>query len=201
MTCRRSLSRGSESFPANPQPLNSTSIPSPILVANLAARTTKSTSSHQNEPRKSIAIDYSSNPRRNKAGKKVGIRISHLSRLPVIMRSCDWPNCPRPEVVSFLCFIPVPTILANSNADTLWASGYEVYHRLSTPYQRFLESLTATFAQPKFTEAAEKNGFKIYSEPRDALENVGEVLEVIHPVIRTNPVTGWKSVFAAGHYV
>jgi alpha-ketoglutarate-dependent taurine dioxygenase len=27
------------------------------------------------------------------------------------------------------------------------------------------------------------------------------VLEAIHPVIRTNPVTGWKSIFALGHHV
>lgn len=58
--------------------------------------------------------------------------------------------------------------------DTLWASGYEVYDRLSTPYQKFLETLTATYAQPKFNDAAEKNGFKIYSAPRGAPENVGE---------------------------
>ena len=63
--------------------------------------------------------------------------------------------------------------------DTLWASGYEVYDRLSTPYQKFLETLTATYAQPKFNEAAEKNGFKIYSAPRGAPENVGEVLEAV----------------------
>jgi alpha-ketoglutarate-dependent taurine dioxygenase len=61
--------------------------------------------------------------------------------------------------------------------------------------------LTATYAQPRFNEAANKNGFKIYSESRGAPENVGEVLEAIHPVIRTNPVTGWKSVFALGHHV
>ena len=30
---------------------------------------------------------------------------------------------------------------------------------------------------------------------------MGEKLEAIHPVIRTNPVTGWKSVFAVGHHV
>jgi len=30
---------------------------------------------------------------------------------------------------------------------------------------------------------------------------VGEVLEAVHPVVRTNPVTGWKSVFAVGHHV
>jgi hypothetical protein len=43
--------------------------------------------------------------------------------------------------------------------------------------------LTATYAQPKFNEAAKKNGFKVYSEPRGAPENVGEVLEAVHPVV------------------
>jgi alpha-ketoglutarate-dependent taurine dioxygenase len=30
---------------------------------------------------------------------------------------------------------------------------------------------------------------------------MGEVLEAIHSVIRTNPATEWKSVFAVGHHV
>lgn len=85
--------------------------------------------------------------------------------------------------------------------DTLWASGYELYDRISTPLQKFLDSLTATYAQPGFNEAAERNGFKLYSAERGAPENVGDVLEAIHPVVRTNPVTGWKSVFAVGHHV
>ncbi|KAH7351308.1 putative alpha-ketoglutarate-dependent taurine dioxygenase [Rhexocercosporidium sp. MPI-PUGE-AT-0058] len=110
---------------------------------------------------------------------------------------------------SDITFEPIPsdyallrlTQLPKTGGDTLWASGYEVYDRLSAPYQKFLESLTATYAQPKFNEAADKNGFKIYSEPRGAPENVGEKLEAIHPVIRTNPVTGWKSLFAVGHHV
>jgi hypothetical protein len=58
-----------------------------------------------------------------------------------------------------------------------------VYDRISAPVQKFLESLTATYAQPKFNEAAKKNGFKVYSEPRGAPENVGEVLEAVHPVV------------------
>ena len=82
--------------------------------------------------------------------------------------------------------------------DTLWASEYEVYDRISAPYQKFLESLTATYAQPKFAESAQMNDFKLFSGPRGSPENVGDVLEAIHPVIRTNPVTGWKSVFAVG---
>jgi alpha-ketoglutarate-dependent taurine dioxygenase len=85
--------------------------------------------------------------------------------------------------------------------DTLWASGYELYDRLSPPYQKFFESLDATYAQPGFEVAAKENGFELYSKPRGAPENVGSKLEAIHPVIRTNPVTGWKSIFAVGHHV
>jgi alpha-ketoglutarate-dependent taurine dioxygenase len=72
--------------------------------------------------------------------------------------------------------------------DTLWASGYELYDRLSAPYQKFLETLTATFAQPGFKEVAAKSGFNLYDKPRGAPENVGDDLTAIHPVIRTNPV-------------
>lgn len=85
--------------------------------------------------------------------------------------------------------------------DTLWASGYEVYDRISAPYQKFLESLTATYAQPGFKAAADANGFKLFATARGAPENIGDILEAIHPVVRTNPVTGWKSIFAVGHHV
>lgn len=86
-------------------------------------------------------------------------------------------------------------------ADTLWASGYEVYDRISEPYQRFLEGLTATCAQPIFGQSAKENEFQLYTAPRGAPENVGDELRAVHPVIRTNPVTGWKSVFAVGSHV
>jgi alpha-ketoglutarate-dependent taurine dioxygenase len=86
-------------------------------------------------------------------------------------------------------------------ADTLWASGYEIYDRISEPYQRFLETLTATFAQPVFNKVAEKGGFQLYDKPRGAPENVGSELKAVHPVVRTNPVTGWKSIFPVGGHV
>lgn len=85
--------------------------------------------------------------------------------------------------------------------DTLWASGYEIYDRISAPYQAFLESLTATFAQPNFATVAEEQGFQLYDKPRGAPENVGRDLKAVHPVVRTNPVTGWKSIFPVGGHV
>ncbi|KAF1986878.1 taurine catabolism dioxygenase, partial [Aulographum hederae CBS 113979] len=109
---------------------------------------------------------------------------------------------------SDITFEPVPsdyavlrlTELPTTGGDTLWASGYELYDRLSEPYQKFFESLTATYAQPGFNEAAKRNGFELYEKPRGAPENIGSELKAIHPVIRTNPVTGWKSVYAVGQH-
>lgn len=40
-----------------------------------------------------------------------------------------------------------------------------------------------------------------YDKPRGAPENVGKELKAIHPVVRTNPVTGWKSIFPVGAHI
>ncbi|CRK43894.1 hypothetical protein BN1723_005879 [Verticillium longisporum] len=103
---------------------------------------------------------------------------------------------------SDITFEPIPSDYALLRL-TQHALGFGLrsHDRISATLQGFLDSLTATYAQPGFNEAADKNGFKIYSAERGAPENVGELLEAIHPVIRTNPVTGWKSVFAVGHHV
>ncbi|KAL1861770.1 hypothetical protein VTK73DRAFT_6920 [Phialemonium thermophilum] len=82
-----------------------------------------------------------------------------------------------------------------SGGDTLWVSGYEIYDRLSPPFRAFLETLTATCAQPVFKSACEAGGYEVMS-PRGSPLNVGYEFEPHHPVIRTHPVTGWKSVFA-----
>ncbi|KAL1900307.1 hypothetical protein Sste5346_002618 [Sporothrix stenoceras] len=110
---------------------------------------------------------------------------------------------------SDITFEPIPSDYAllrlkklpKTGGDTLWASGYELYDRISPTLRGFLDTLTAYYAQPGFEESAVRNGFELYSAPRGAPENVGNILEAIHPVVRTNPVTGWKSVFAVGHHV
>ncbi|KAF4976588.1 hypothetical protein FZEAL_6766 [Fusarium zealandicum] len=110
---------------------------------------------------------------------------------------------------SDIAFEPVPadytslrlTELPSTGGDTPWASGYDVYDHLSPPYQRFAEGLTATFAQPNFAKVASRSGFALYEKPRGAPENTGSELKAVHPVVRTNPVTGWKSVFPIGAHV
>jgi alpha-ketoglutarate-dependent taurine dioxygenase len=107
-------------------------------------------------------------------------------------------------------FEPVPadytslrlTQLPETGGDTLWASGYEIYDRFSPAYQKFFEGLTATFAGDGFLRAAEANPdkVKIYEEKRGSPKNIGRELKAVHPVVRTNPVTGWKSIFALGPF-
>ncbi|KAF2481748.1 alpha-ketoglutarate-dependent sulfonate dioxygenase [Neohortaea acidophila] len=94
------------------------------------------------------------------------------------------------------------TQLPECGGDTLWASGYELYDRFSKPYQKFFESLTATFIGEGFINAAARDPekVKIWTEPRGSPDNVGDELTAVHPVVRTNPVTGWKSIFACGNF-
>ncbi|KAF2395493.1 alpha-ketoglutarate-dependent sulfonate dioxygenase [Trichodelitschia bisporula] len=88
-----------------------------------------------------------------------------------------------------------------AGGDTLWASGYEAYSRLSAPIQKLAESLTATHYQPNFVNIQKKHGVELIDQDRGAPENTGLDFQASHPVIRTNPVTGWKSLFGAGHQV
>lgn len=85
--------------------------------------------------------------------------------------------------------------LPATGGDTLWASGYEVYKRLSPPVASMLEGLTATHDGKFFIEEAERLGNPLRKGIRGSHLNYGDALEAVHPVIRTNPVTGWKSVY------
>lgn len=98
-------------------------------------------------------------------------------------------NCPAD--FSFLRMQSTPP----SGGDTLWCSGYELYDRLSPPFQKFFETLTATCAQPVFESACESGGYDVMS-PRGSPLNVDYQFRPSHPVVRTHPVTGWKSLFA-----
>lgn len=81
--------------------------------------------------------------------------------------------------------------------DTLWASTYDIYDRLGERYAEFLEGLTGHYRVDAFHEAAKKNGFNLYQGERGSPKNTNvDVLAADHPLVRTNPVTGWKAVYA-----
>ena len=108
---------------------------------------------------------------------------------------------------SDITFEPVPSDYAilkiieptPSGGDTLWASGYALYEKLSPSLRKYLESLTGTYAQPGFKKAAEGK-FDLWSDTRGAPENFGDELTAVHPIVRTNPVSGWKSIYSIGHH-
>lgn len=61
----------------------------------------------------------------------------------------------------------------DAGGDTLWASGYELYDRLSPAFQKLADSLTATHHQPAFNEVAKKFGEELIDQDRGAPENTG----------------------------
>jgi len=79
-------------------------------------------------------------------------------------------------------------------------SGYDIYDRFSKPYQRFFDSLTATFVGDSFLQAVEAGRALLYDQARGSPENRGRHLSATHPLVRTNPVTGWKSLFGIGNF-
>ncbi|GAA6031545.1 hypothetical protein JCM8097_006513 [Rhodosporidiobolus ruineniae] len=98
---------------------------------------------------------------------------------------------PVPSLFSILQMHTIP----RTGGDTLWASNYSAYDRLSPTYQKFLEGLTAVHDAERFRIQAKLNGFKLRTEPRGSPENQGDAFQAVHPVVRTSPVTGLKSLY------
>ncbi|KZT58951.1 taurine catabolism dioxygenase [Calocera cornea HHB12733] len=84
--------------------------------------------------------------------------------------------------------------LPHTGGDTLWASGYEAYDRLSPAYQQFLEGLTALHDGNFFHETARARNLTV-QDHRGSPLNVGDDLSATHPVVRTHPVTGFKALY------
>lgn len=104
--------------------------------------------------------------------------------------------------------------LPPTGGDTLWASGYAAYDKLSPALARFLEELTAehdgnffhnvrtiTINNLRQTDELtstlqEARRQKVSIQPlRGNALNAGEDLRASHPVIRTHPLTGYKSLY------
>jgi len=100
-------------------------------------------------------------------------------------------------------FLPTPAMGAVLSAklippyggDTLWASGIAAYEALSAPLKRLLDGLTATH---DFTKSFPLERFG--STPEDLArweETRRKNPPISHPVIRTHPVSGRKSLFVS----
>ncbi|VVT57970.1 uncharacterized protein SAPINGB_P005972 [Magnusiomyces paraingens] len=123
-------------------------------------------------------------------------KLRRITTFPSIAWHSDITFEPVPADYSALKIVQQPE--EGSGGDTLFANGYALYERFSEPYRKFLEGLKGTYAQPGFEELGKANNFLLYSQPRGAPENIGDRLTSTHPLVRTNPVTGWKSLYAVG---
>ena len=56
--------------------------------------------------------------------------------------------------------------------DTLWASGYEAYDRLSPVFQKFVDGLTGTYRNTGFFDQAKKENITLVQGPRGHPENI-----------------------------
>jgi len=69
--------------------------------------------------------------------------------------------------------------------DTVWSSQYAAYDALSAPMQKYLEGLEALHSAEMQAEGTRQLGRPVRRE----------AVITSHPLIRVNPVTGWKSLF------
>ncbi|CZR57911.1 related to E.coli dioxygenase [Phialocephala subalpina] len=72
-----------------------------------------------------------------------------------------------------------------TGGDTIWASGYGIYESLSPTLRKILETLEAKHSGLEQAEKALRTSGCLRRNP----------IETIHPVVRTHPVTGWKTLF------
>jgi len=144
------------------------------------------------------------------AGSELGDQISVISSVkqkkgaaPVVDKLTEPSKFASNGWHADITFEPVPSdyailkihTLPPTGGDTLWASGYEIYDRLSPATAAYLEGLTAIHDANFFNGIAERLGYPLRDGVRGSELNQGKNLQAVHPVIRTNPITGWKSVF------
>ena len=70
-----------------------------------------------------------------------------------------------------------------------------MYDRLSPSFAAYLETLEAIHEARLYNDVMAQQGRSVRMCERGSPANVGAHLEAVHPVVRTNPVTGWKSIF------
>lgn len=87
----------------------------------------------------------------------------------------------QPASYTFLKLLQGPPV----GGDTYWNSSYATYDEVSRPLAEYLEKLTASHSSQWQIDTVRASGFQ---PRREAVTNS-------HPIVRTHPVTGWKSVF------
>jgi len=90
--------------------------------------------------------------------------------------------------------------IGGAGGDTLWANGYALAEKVSPSFLKYLETLEGEYYQPSFKKGTSALDVPLYSAERGAPENIGDTQIAVHPLVRTNPTTGIKSIFAIGQH-
>jgi alpha-ketoglutarate-dependent taurine dioxygenase len=86
----------------------------------------------------------------------------------------------RPAGITHLHNDTVPTV----GGDTLWASGYAAYSKLSPEFRKIIDGREAIYVSAH-----------TYLDRNDP--NTGpKHIERIHPIVHVHPATGWKALYA-----
>ncbi|KAI1261795.1 alpha-ketoglutarate-dependent taurine dioxygenase [Xylariaceae sp. FL1019] len=80
----------------------------------------------------------------------------------------------------------VPTV----GGDLLWASGYAAYSKLSPDFRKMIDGKKAVFI------SREK-----YMDKNNPSQGPVHCISRVHPLVRTHPVTGWKTLYVAHGWV
>jgi taurine dioxygenase len=96
---------------------------------------------------------------------------------------------PTPPLAGILAAKQLPSL----GGDTLWSSNLAAYEALSAPMKRLLEGLTAEHSVVKSFPAGRWGTDPAFKERYDRA--VAKHPPVTHPVVRTHPVSGRKSLF------
>lgn len=106
-------------------------------------------------------------------------------------RGLDWHTdvtfMARPPMATVLRVVTVP----DAGGDTLWSDQVAAFTGLSSPMQTFLSTLSAVHdARDAFAATLEKEGGGHWDG-----EAITELVPVHHPVVRTHPETGERSLY------
>ena len=100
----------------------------------------------------------------------------------------------KPPVMAFLCMLEVP----DEGGDTLWVDTARAYDTLSPVMQGIVQNLSVyhDMSQGNRDVFARKFGAEVLDRTKE-LYGIG----VEHPLVRTHPHTGRKSLFVAGYFM
>ena len=93
------------------------------------------------------------------------------------------------------------TVVPERGGDTLWASMTAAYEALSAPIRVFLDGLTVRHDNTVFIDAVERKAPDMCEQFDVPNRLRTEYPGVEHPLVRTHPDTGRKSLFLGGDFI